>query len=115
MTGLRAARLRAGLTAAKLAERLGVTETRLLLFESGDCAPPRSIVRKAAEILGADYAGLLAGKEEKEPAAGPQTRFFVEQRGDGRVVFDRGALPENGTPDDDAVGIATIRDISKGD
>jgi DNA-binding XRE family transcriptional regulator len=58
---LRAARLAASLTAAELADRIGIQETKLLYWETKAKHPKESLVRRLAVGLGVEARTLLDG------------------------------------------------------
>jgi transcriptional regulator with XRE-family HTH domain len=71
---IRAARKRAGLNQAALAERLGVTQPAIANWESGVHDPRRVVLAKLAEALGAPLEWLAEGarspaERDKHPAA----------------------------------------------
>lgn len=66
---VREARLRAGLTQAELAERVGTTQSSIARWESGATRPPLETVRRIVEACGLE---LRIGLEPRDPDAWSQ-------------------------------------------
>ncbi len=60
MTALRTYRNKAGLTQGQLAEQVGVTQSCITMWESGDRKPDIINLKKLAHILGCTADELLA-------------------------------------------------------
>lgn len=61
MKGLKALRLRAGISQQAFAAQLGVTQAALSHWETGDRNPGLEYIRKCRELLGCTYDELIAG------------------------------------------------------
>jgi transcriptional regulator with XRE-family HTH domain len=70
---LRALRVQAGLSQARLGARLGVTAGAINRYESGGRRIPLSDVPRIAGVLGVPPAALLGLREGARTARGPQT------------------------------------------
>lgn len=63
MTTIRELRKAAGLTQAKFAEAMGVTQSTVSQWESGQVLPDTAKIPKLAKVLGCSVADLFAKAE----------------------------------------------------
>src|ERR1700722_1167372 len=93
-TKLKQFRVRAGLTQAKLAKKVGVTQPNYQRWEAGAAPFPKEKLKKLPKALGASPEALLGRHPPKE------ARFYDDSAGDdlnyyGEVAihFSGGGLP----------------------
>jgi transcriptional regulator with XRE-family HTH domain len=60
------ARKRLGFTQAQIAEKLGVHQSTVALWEAGATHPNVSVIPKAAEIYGVDASELIVPRKKRE-------------------------------------------------
>lgn len=65
-----AARLDAGLSASRMAERLGVSVNSLRRWENGKNPPPSTLVGSVADLLKVTRAWLLTGEGPRQDGQG---------------------------------------------
>lgn len=71
------------LTMLELAEKVGISENAVRIYESGDRMPDFNIIKKLSECLKCDFVELVSKRlEEKEAPA-------------NQLIFEKKALPEN--------------------
>ena len=61
------ARKRLGFTQAQIAEKRGVHQSTVALWEAGATHPNVSVIPKAAEIYGVDASELIVPRAQKKP------------------------------------------------
>ena len=61
---LKALRLKAGLTQGELAQRLGTSQSRIGMYESGQRKPNFEMLQKLAEFFSTDMNFLIGGEDE---------------------------------------------------
>lgn len=95
MTGLTAARKRAGLSIAAAARLLGVPPLRLRRFESGQALPSRAQLIKLSRIYGAEFAEL-AGLSRQKPRQSAEGEWYLIEHGGQTAVYHTGQPPREG-------------------
>jgi Zn-dependent peptidase ImmA (M78 family)/DNA-binding XRE family transcriptional regulator len=85
---LRAARDRAGLSTASVAERLQQTETKIEKWEAGDARPTFVQARRLATVLHAPFASLFTDPGSVEPVDLPDLRTIGGRRTHARFTID---------------------------
>ena len=92
MKSLREHRLKANLTQAQVAEKLGVQPSTVTMWETGKREPNINMLRRLSELFGCSVDGLLGGTQEPEEKQESDEAYKPERESRIRIIID--ATPE---------------------